>query len=1781
MKRILTTLFAFFPLAVCGAAYGGTLTASLTNPVNGGYSSQNPPPIEITFTDTAGGGMNTSTVTSGSVTVTDQNNVTYPLNSPTWNSGTNKTLATFTFQATSIPNLLTYTVKLASTVKASNGDTINCTGSNTCSWSFIEESTAPVITGYSLSGGYSATTPYTTTNTPTLTISFSQTIDTTTVTSTGSSATFYVNPGQTSSTSNLIAGTTSWNSPTNKVLTWTPTSSLTNNAYYTVTMTTGVKDTAKPTENALTSGLSFTFMVDTTAPYVTAVSPIASATGVGTNTTIQVTFSAGGSGMNANLFTPGNITILNNTTQATIPFTETFNSTTNVLTLTPAAALDYNINYTVSLVNTSTGIADNAGNPLSCNTGSFTSGTCSWSFTTKAEAASTYTAYPSFMCTSVLPNVLIILDNSASFDEDLYNNAIGSPMCATQGCSRSIIARQALINLIQEYGNNMNIGLMTYNQNPVSYWYLHNNFYFASFDPRSYCPNPPAACQTYCNTEDPKSGLPNINYTPSANEQACLSSCVAQNALFQSNFRDSNVSNNNTPASIITTIGSGTAASPLGSPLDSGYVYPGTYSSVERFDYCSTTYPKTSYYKDTTNNVTIYYNTPGTYYNPTIANPNPGFIYSPNTVVGSPGSTYDTYQYPSNLPNYYTCAGHTPGAAGASNSTNLFQGCSGPLQFAPTPDDEALGFLNYGQFQYYYYTSPTWYAGSSPGGGYLNVPIAANNSSNAQETALLKPLAGIVNAPTVNSLGFQSDPTGYMSCSNTSAPNTCPQIINAGYMAFNGTLLNATQYFNGTFTQNGTQYASPIQYPCQKNFIIYITDGSPSVDENGNINTASNLMPNVLNTLAGLRCPANPVAGNCKVSINNVNYDVLTYVLGMGIVPIDKNNINSMAVAGGTSINNGQAYLAIDVPSFNNAIANIFINIISNVASGTAASILNNSQGSGSNLLQAMFYPSKLFTNNSTPAIWIGEMQNLWYYLDQNLQNPTIREDTNHDNILEMNIDNILGYIYSSTQGQTLVNVYTDANGTNTASTTPLTTGETPDQVNSLWSAGKLLWQRNLTTDPRTVYTGYNSTLGQTPQLFSSSASANFVNSSTVWSLLQIPVPTVSPETQQSKATTLVNYILGTDQPTDLDGTQYRSRQVTWWGTPSSGCGLTDSEGCTREWKLGDIVSSTPKLVSPTSLATYSRSAPLGYNDSTYYSFTTSSTYTNRGMAFVGANDGMLHAFKLGLLQEDTGRYNKAQINDPATGQVATSATKLGREEWAFIPQNALPYLDYYSNVGYDHIFYVDRTPTIVDASIGIPSSGCTGDYSSCTRSASTWRTVLIGGMGMGGANRTSTQTCNSTTNGIPNCINSPISNGGLSSYFALDVTNPESPLFLWEFNASASGALGATTTGPIVVRESYRNASNSVVTTANGKWYAVFASGPTGPINTTNHEFLGQSDQNLKIFIVDLATGALVSTIDSGLTNAFAASLTTNSIDTDKWNPSLAGYYSDDAIYIGYTQLNPATGLWNQGGVLRLTTSDMPYGLNPATGKQAWTLSTLISGTGPVTTAITKLQDTTNNTLWIYFGTGRFYYNGDDPSTTPEKLYGLKEPCYSTSNNGINSPTNALTVNHMDSTCTASVQNTVTNPIVDQSGFSSAPATTLPALASGWSITLDSADTNDLTERIISDPIANPNGTVLFVSFKPNSSPCAFGGSSYVWDIGYNTGAAPPSGAMQGQALVQVSTGALQQVSLATAFASSSSRYNGRRLATPMSGVPPTSQGMALVALPQPSRKIMHYQEK
>lgn len=109
-----------------------------------------------------------------------------------------------------------------------------------------------------------------------------------------------------------------------------------------------------------------------------------------------------------------------------------------------------------------------------------------WPFIPAAQAAATtplaLSQIPLFVSSSTKANVLLILDNSNSMDEDASGSAVGS----ANANSKSEIARGVAQSLVATYTNKINMGLMAYRQNSNSAWFLHNSPYDASYDPANY-----------------------------------------------------------------------------------------------------------------------------------------------------------------------------------------------------------------------------------------------------------------------------------------------------------------------------------------------------------------------------------------------------------------------------------------------------------------------------------------------------------------------------------------------------------------------------------------------------------------------------------------------------------------------------------------------------------------------------------------------------------------------------------------------------------------------------------------------------------------------------------------------------------------------------------------------------------------------------------------------------------------------------------------------------------------------------------------------------------------------------------------------------------------------------------------------------------------------------------------------------------------------------------------------------------------------------------------------
>ncbi len=822
-------------------------------------------------------------------------------------------------------------------------------------------------------------------------------------------------------------------------------------------------------------------------------------------------------------------------------------------------------------------------------------------------------------------------------------------------------------------------------------------------------------------------------------------------------------------------------------------------------------------------------------------------------------------------------------------------------------------------------------------------------------------------------------------------------------------------------------------------------------------------------------------------------------------------------------------FFASDSSLVESSLNRAFSSILNTGTTGTASAVANNRSGErGANVIQAIFYPQWPDNNN---IMWLGDVQALWFYLDPLVKYSGVYEDSDMNK--ELNLD----------QDRT----------------------PNPDsrKVNALWKAGELLLSRK--AEDRTIYTFLAEPSKVNPPNNDLTVSGNSFTTSQRTALK--PLLDTGDDTDA-----IINYVRG------VDSGSLRSRTMTY-------------HGVTGSWKLGDIINSTPQIQGSQPMNSYA----TVYNDDTYALFTGSNQYKSNNYVYTGANDGMLHAFRLGQVETitSTNPFRIAQITDD---------TDLGKEEWAFIPKNALPFLKNCADSSYCHQYLVDGTPLLFDASIN-KHAGCgdTANYWDCQRKSTissgnvdlattSWRSVLIGSMGHGGATRDGN--CNETLNhdtdptNNSDCIKTPVAGNGFSSYFALDITTPLAPKFMWEFSDGvfteavnpADRGLGLTTPGPAVVRINSRDSnSHRPLKKTNGRWFAVFASGPTGPIDQAIRQLKGRSDQNLKIYIIDInsnnefkkcgnvgATNCNYWVKDTGIKYAFANSLYKSVIDLDRTNSTLDGYYSDDVVYVTYTRATVVSDyptVWDKGGIIRLVTNNDP---DPAN----WFVSTLIDNIGPITSSVDMLQDRVNKKLWLFFGEG-LYFSTDDDMSNQRRIFGVTDPCYSFDAGHAN------TFSTTSATCPARA----VTELKDQS----TPDTPLTN-NNGWYINLTAASGLSGAEQLYGKLAANTNGVVFYPTFTPSTDICT-GGTTSLWAVKYNTGGTPPKSGLQGKLVVTTSNTPIPTpINLEGAFTRSSGRQLGSEFM--LSGAVGGGGGglggsSTMVKNPAPTKRVVNSQER
>ena len=231
-------------------------------------------------------------------------------------------------------------------------------------YGLLSNLTGPTVTAESPSAGATGVAVSTT-----VTATFSSAMTASTITT----STFTLTP----SGGSPVAATVTYNSTTN-VATLTPSAALTNSTTYTATVVGGSGGVEDSSGNPMASNFTWTFTTAAaaSAPTVTAETPAGGATGVPVTTTATATFSTA---MNASTITTTTFTLAPSG-GSPVAATVTYNSTTNVATLTPSASLANSTSYTVTVVGGSGGVQSGSGAGMT--------GNVTWSFTTAASGSS-------------------------------------------------------------------------------------------------------------------------------------------------------------------------------------------------------------------------------------------------------------------------------------------------------------------------------------------------------------------------------------------------------------------------------------------------------------------------------------------------------------------------------------------------------------------------------------------------------------------------------------------------------------------------------------------------------------------------------------------------------------------------------------------------------------------------------------------------------------------------------------------------------------------------------------------------------------------------------------------------------------------------------------------------------------------------------------------------------------------------------------------------------------------------------------------------------------------------------------------------------------------------------------------------------------------------------------------------------------------------------------------------------------------------------------------------
>ena len=387
-----------------------------------------------------------------------------------------------------------------------------------------------------------------------------------------------------------------------------------------------------------------------------------------------------------------------------------------------------------------------------------------------------------------------------------------------------------------------------------------------------------------------------------------------------------------------------------------------------------------------------------------------------------------------------------------------------------------------------------------------------------------------------------------------------------------------------------------------------------------------------------------------------------------------------------------------------------------------------------------------------------------------------------------------------------------------------------------------------------------------------------------------------------------------------------------------------------------------------------------------------------------------------------------------------------GEELWAYIPSMVMDRMYRLADTDYAnrHEYFVNAAPVIGDIYIAPVAPATVG----------TWKTIIVGGLGAGGR-----------------------------GYYALDITNPDSPSLLWEFSNDALGGnsnLGQSFGNPVITKR------------ADGTWVVAFTSGYnnvtyTGDVTPGDGTVAG--DGNGHLFLIDANTGQRLLDIPTFTAIGVPAGTATTPSGLSKLNAWVDADIDNTAkrFYAGDLLGN----LWrfDTDGLVAPTNAALRLAYFAAGGVPQ-----------PITTQPSLAQVNYNGSQFAvaYVGTGRYLGTTDLGNTALQSVYAIKDPLTNAPLGDAHASSSvvAQTLSLSDPTDEFSPRNVTSQPVNWSTG-------------NGWRVDLTVATLPTPGERVNVD-MQLLNNTLAVATNIPGTDVCKSGGSSYYYEFDIGTGSKP-----------------------------------------------------------------------